>query len=231
MGWYEEELHGQTQLLDIGPQYAEAFTKLSGLEWVMIDPRQSDDEENRIVRTSVALKDTVTNASVMLTIDRHNKKVICTPATPPLPDGETAHGAITSFRDFDIRDAMGHRVDRPEAGVSLDRFLTNVPACAKRFYSMVVAPYLNVYPQVLAKIAEREIGYARRTEVVSDICRAYHGTAVTRGDRTYIVFRESSLPSLYVMFGGRFEFDRAPTVSRRVLDVMFKTMLEEKDSK
>ncbi len=128
--------------------------------------------------------------------------------------------------------STGHRVaEAPTASVSADRFLSEVPACAKRFYNLVYVPYAAVYPQVANKIAETAAGYREMDRVAGILVSEFNGKLSTnnRQDSTRTVYFPASLPSVTVQYGGHLRVEH-PSFTLRTFKAYARAVLAQKES-
>lgn len=228
MGWYEDELANAAKVQVVGPKYADEFSKLTGADWVYVDLRKPSDLEDRIARTSFMLTHTATGANVHVSIEAHTKKATCTVSVPDMPDGSqlATHTSRSMFRDYRFTNPDGTSADQPTAGVSLDRFFDHVPACAKRFVNMVAKPYISLYPQIVATIAEKKAGYEQRDIAAAELASTFHGE-IHHLSRGLTVHFNNGLPAVEVSYGGHVRFVYTPNVTRKTLGAMFQSIIEE----
>lgn len=122
------------------------------------------------------------------------------------------------------------KIEQPEAGVSLDRFHNEIPACARRFVKMVVTPYAAVYSQIVDKVKAAADSYVERDQVVSDLCREFNGRIGqhNRGQSVTVYF-PGNLPPVTVSAGGFLRLEH-PSFNGRTLRAYFNAILETNES-
>lgn len=211
-----------------GPLYAAEFTRLTGTPWHYVDPRKPDDPDARRWSHSYQLVQTETGLAVTIYVDTTAKRAGASPSLPVLPNGGK-YGTNTIWREWHFKSADGTEVHKPEAGVSYDRFLTAIQACAKRFVTMVYMPYAEVWPQVAQRIEEKASGYQEMERVAALLASEFNGrlSEHNRSDSTRTVYFSGNLPAVSVSFGGHLRVEH-PSFTLETFRAYARATLEVK---
>jgi len=219
----------------VGPAYAAEFRKQTGKAWRYLDPRKPG-ESNWYNDSHFSLTEIESGIVLSLHHNSHDKKVNCSAVMPDMPNGGP-HGARAAFRDFYIQDDKGGTLKvTPDAGVAFDRFLSEVPTCARRFLKLVYAPMVVYWPQIQERIAGRIEAFAERDRVAAAIAREFKGTVKSdvagRGSESAYVHLPSPLTGVEVAAGGHIRMNYPPSFNLHTLRGYFTACLTQpKESK
>lgn len=215
-------------LTDAAPKIAAEFSKLDNSAWSVQAPRVDPDNQSPIMR--LVLVHELDGMAVALYVDRHTKRVTCSPSLPLMPS-LSGSGGYSSLHGF-----LPYSTTPPDcdAGVAITRLADKPEAVARDFYKRSVTPYAALYPLVVAKVAEREEGWRMLRETAARLA-AEHGGRVSdtnRGDTRYVYFPEASmpplpgasLPSLEVGYGGTVRTSHALSMSEAVAGALIKAI-------
>lgn len=197
----EEMLEYARPFYAVANEYANTMSLLTGKVWAAKVPAIGIDGYPSL---HFKLIEAESGMTLYIGGDRHSDRVTCSPFMPSIPDG-TAHPRYSIWRDFGLG-------VQPEAGVSLERFLNNTPACSRRFHKMVVMPMAEAWPKVTKLIEDYREGYAKRDEVATELAAMFNGTVRTDGSKVS-VHLPGSLPWFTVDIGGRIRFGHTHTLS------------------
>lgn len=209
--YHKEQRENAERVQATGPLYAAEFTRLSGSAWSYIDPIPPGGERDVWNMYGYKIRDVKTGREVYLYVSFSDKKVTASPSMPRLPNGTGDSGSPAAWREYGINDSKGNRVkDAPTAGVALDRFFTAVPACAKRFYTLVALPLAEYWPQVEATINLRLSAYSDRDKIAAELAAEFGGTfrkPPHGGEALYV--SAPGVPGFTVTAGGYIRLEHA----------------------
>jgi hypothetical protein len=214
--WQEEQKAFSDQLWDNAPAF---IAELPG-EWLIKGERIRESEHSTyltLVRTD--------GLAISLHLDRHAKKINCSPSVPLRP-GLSGDGSA-SLRDYTTREERENAGigDNGEASVSLARYAGQTKAAARDLFRRVVQPYEKVYPIIVKEVTQRKARIQAQKDTADRIAKTFGGTVhnYRGGDILYVGF-PGSLPSLEVRYGGHITTSQPLDIPESVLGDLFAAL-------
>jgi hypothetical protein len=207
-------------LTDAAPVIAAEFAQLDNTPWHVQASRADADNLHPVMRVVLARESD--GMAVALYVDRHAKRVTCSPSLPLMPS-LSGSGGYSLLREFLPYSATPPDCD---AAAAITRITDKPEAVARDFYKRSVTPYAELYPLVVAKVAERAEGW-RALRETADRLAAEHGGKVSdtnRGNTFYVYFAEAAMPSLEVGYGGSVRTSHALSMSEAVAGALIKAI-------